>query len=387
MCYHSMLGMERAEKLGNLSKLSLLPEDFKPTDQVKTDIVQSLIVHDPKERPSSVDLLRSGKLPIPMESETTRRALASLTNNASPYYPKVVSALFSQPVEPTKDFTWDMSTTSPSTTELLYQGIVKEELTAIFRRHGAVEASRSSLYPRSSHYSASQDVVHLLDSNGTVVQLPFDLMLGNARLLAKHTKSPVARRSFFFGNVYRGRKAGGQPVTIGEVDFDIVSVDTLDLALQEAETIKVLDEIIDTFPSPSPMCFHLGHSDLLQAIFDFCNVDLNARQLVAESLSKLNIHSWTFSKIRAELRSPLIGISATSIEDLMRFDFRGEPLFRGKRCEHELIRTQTLQVRRSPSSKPSSTVATCLNAFSQHLLILKLLSNTPSDFESMLKYI
>lgn len=112
---------------------------------------------------------------------------------------------------------------------------------------------------------------------------------------------------------------------VGEVDFDVVSADNLDLALKEAEVIKVLDEIIDTFPSPSPMCFHIGHSDLLQLIFDFCNVDLSARHLTAESLSKLNIHSFSFQKIRAELRSPLIGISATSIEDLKRFDFRGKP--------------------------------------------------------------
>ena len=52
----------------------------------------------------------------------------------------------------------------------------------------------------------------------------------------------------------------------GEVDFDIVSTDTLDLALKEAEVIKVLDEIVTTFPSLSStqMCFHLGHSQLLQ---------------------------------------------------------------------------------------------------------------------------
>ncbi|KAI0475053.1 hypothetical protein GGR56DRAFT_495638 [Xylariaceae sp. FL0804] len=62
-----------------------------------------------------------------------------------------------------------------------------------------------------------------------------------------------------------------------------------------------------------------GHSDLLQLIFDYCNIDISTRRLLAECLSKLNIHSFTFQKIRAELRSPLIGISATSIEDLQRF--------------------------------------------------------------------
>ncbi|KAI8957150.1 serine/threonine-protein kinase gcn2 [Daldinia sp. FL1419] len=325
MCYHPILGMERADKLGKLGTSSLLPEDFQPGDKVKSDIVLSLVTHDVKERPSSLELLQSGKLPIQMENETTRRALASLTSSASPYYPKVVSALFSTPLEPTKDYAWDMATPNPTATELLYQSAVKEELISVFRRHGAVETSRSSLYPRSPHYSPNQDIVRLLDQNGTVVQLPFDLMLGNARALAKHTNNSMVKKSFTFGNVYRDRRNGGQPLMVGEVDFDIVSTNTLDLALKEAEVIKVLDEIINAFPSTSPMCFHLGHSDLLQLIFDFCNVDLTARQLAAESLSKLNIHSYTFQKIRAELRSPMIGISATSIEDLRRFDFRDTP--------------------------------------------------------------
>ncbi|TRX96280.1 hypothetical protein FHL15_003004 [Xylaria flabelliformis] len=325
MCYYSISGMERADKLGKLGQYGQLPDDFQPGNLALADIVQSLVTHDVKARPSSIELLRSGKLPIQMENETTRRALASLTSTSSPYYPKVVSTLFAAPLEPTKDFAWDMSAPCPTTAELLHRGIVKEELTSIFRRHGAVEAPRSSLYPRSSHYSASQNIVQLLDQNGTVVQLPFDLMLGNARLLAKQSHPPETRRSFTFGQVYRDRHSGGQPQMIGEVDFDITSADTLDLALKEAEVIKVLDEIIETFPSTSSMCFHLGHSDLLQLIFDYCNIDLSARQAVAESLTKLNIHSFTFQKIRAELRSPLIGISATSIEDLRRFDFRDTP--------------------------------------------------------------
>lgn len=349
MGYHPMLGMERADKLGKLGTLCLLPADFKPSDQVQTDIIQSLVTHDVKQRPSSAELLRSGKLPIQMEDETTRRALASLTNNASPYYPKVVSTLFTQSLEPTKDYTYDMSAGHPSAMELFYQGVVKEELTAIFRHHGAVEIARNSLYPRSPHYSSINDIVQVLDQNGTVVQLPYDLMLGSARTLAKLNK-PVVRKSFTFGNVYRDRHNGGQPLMFGEVDFDIISENTLDLALKEAEAIKVLDEIVDAFPSRSPMCFHLGHSDLLQLVFEFCNVDLAARQAVAASLSRLNIHSWTFQKIRAELRSPLIGISGTSIDDLMRFDFRGKlAIVVPAVARRYTDRSQIHQEKRSPS--------------------------------------
>ncbi|KAI1331968.1 serine/threonine-protein kinase gcn2 [Xylariaceae sp. FL0255] len=325
MNYYSVIGMERADKLGKLGKEGSLPDDFQHKGKVQAEIVHMLVTHDYKQRPTSLDLLRSGKLPIQMESEATQRALASLADTSSPYYPKVVSALFKTPLEPAKDMAWDMSPPNFSAIDLLHQGIVKEELTSIFRRHGAVETPRNSLYPRSSHYSPNQNIVQLLDRNGTVMQLPFDLMLGNARILAKQTGPIEVRRSFAFGQVYRDKLNGGQPQMIGEVDFDIISADTLDLALKEAEVLKVLDEIVQTFPSTSLMCFHLGHSDLLQLIFDYCNIDQSSRQLAADSLSKLNIHSHTFQSIRTELRSPLIGISATCIEDLRRFDFRDTP--------------------------------------------------------------
>lgn len=42
-------------------------------------------------------------------------------------------------------------------------------------------------------------------------------------------------------------------------------------------------------------------------------------------MSKLNIQQWTWQKIKAELRSPHVGVSATSVEDLQRFDFRDTP--------------------------------------------------------------
>jgi len=184
-----------------------------------------------------------------------------------------------------------------------------------------VETPRSALFPRSGHYGPN--VVQLLDPNGTLVQLPYDLTLPHARAIAKH--EPSVQRSFAFGPVFRDKQSGGQPQTFGEVDFDIVSTDSLDLALKEAEVIKVLDEIVLSFPAlaSTQMCFHLNHSDLLDLIFDYCRIEPSIRQAVADTLSKLNIQQWTWQKIRAELRSPLIGVSATSVDDLQKFDFRG----------------------------------------------------------------
>jgi eukaryotic translation initiation factor 2-alpha kinase 4 len=325
MCYPPMMHMQKAEVITQLRRPKpILPSDFNPPEKTQSEIVLSLISHNPKDRPSSSELLKSGKLPVQMESETIRRTLAGLADPSSPYYRKMLSTLFARPVEAARDYAWDMSASVPSSSELLNQGLVKEMLTSIFRRHGALEAPRSAIYPTSSHYG--DNVVQLLDSNGTVLQLPYDLTMGQARMMAKSSITPATQRTFTFGNVFRDKLDTGQPLMFGEVDFDIVTVDTLDLALKEAEVLKVLDEVVCTFPSLalSQMCFQLGHSDLLQLIFEHCGIEAACRRGAADVLSKLNIHGCTWQKVRMELRSPTVGISATSVDELQRFDFRGK---------------------------------------------------------------
>lgn len=322
-----MLGMQKADVIGGLRRPKpVLPADFDPKDSVQKDIVLSLLTHNPNQRPSSAELLKSGQLPVPMESETITRTLAGMSDPSSPYYRKMLSTLFARKAEPAKDFAWDSNVASPTMGELLNQGAVKETLTAIFRRHGALEVSRILLYPRSPHYA--NNAVQLLDQNGIVVQLPYDLTMGHARLTAKaSTKAPV-QRTFTFGNVFRDQQDGGSPRTFGEVDFDIVTTDTSDLALREAEVLKVLDEIVLAFPTlaSAQMCLHVGHSDLLQLIFEYCGVNEVSRRPAADVLSKLNIQNHTWHQIKAELRSPAVGISATSVDELQRFDFRGKHL-------------------------------------------------------------
>jgi translation initiation factor 2-alpha kinase 4 len=352
MSYPPMLGMQRAIVLEQVRRSPpALPADFKPGDKNHLEVLLSLLTHNPKDRPSSTELLKSGKLPLQVEDETIRRALAGVADPSSPYFQKLLSALFSRQIEQAKDYAWDMSSAGPgpSAADLMRQFIAKETLISIFRRHGAVETTTASLYPRSNHYGPNS--VRLLDQNGTVLQLPFDLVMGHARSLARVSAGPVVQRSFSFGSIFRDRHDGGQPDMYGEVDFDIVTADALDLALKEAEVIKVIDEIVTSFPTTSstPICFHLGHSDLLNLILEYCGVQASARRAAAEVLSKLNIRNFTWQKVRGELRSPVVGISATSIDELQRFDFRGtsaRPLLKG----HADVR-QTLQAKPYPSSR------------------------------------
>ncbi|CAD0087378.1 unnamed protein product [Aureobasidium vineae] len=329
MCFPLRTAMERHEVLLKMrEKEHVLPSEFQAPDKVlQGNIIMDLISHSPGDRPSSLELLRSGKLPVQIEDETIRQALQSLTDPGSEYYQKMMTALFTQtPDHRIKDFAWDAKASKepPTAEDFRVRDIARNTLCSIFRRHGAEETQRTLLLPRSSYYTAP-NIVQLLDGTGNLLQLPYDLVLPHARRLAK--QEPSVEKTFVFGNVFRDTLSGGPPRTIKEVDFDIVTKESDDLALQEAEVLKVVDEIIDEVPalSSQPMCFHLSHSDLLELILDFCRIDKSQRPIVKETLSKLNIHQFGWSKIRAELRSPLIGIHSTSLDDLAQFDFRETP--------------------------------------------------------------
>ncbi|KAL9090174.1 MAG: hypothetical protein Q9165_005454 [Trypethelium subeluteriae] len=331
MCFPLKTGMERDEVIRQLrEKEHALPTIFNAPDKaLQGEIILSLINHRPGERPSSAELLRSGKLPLRIEDETIREALRSLSDLNSPYYQKLMSALFSQPPDSLiKGFAWDLEAVKNSKLleagDPLLEGFVRDRLTAIFKRHGALETQRPLLFPLSSYYP-NNNIVQILHPSGSLMQLPYDLTLPYARSLAH--QAPAAEKTFAFGTVYRDMPTGGPPRSNREVDFDIVTRDTLDLALKEAEVLKVMDEVVDGFAplATSQMCFHVNHADLLQLIMEFCRIPAPQHQVTKETLSRLNIQQCTWMKIRAELRAPTIGIPSTSLDDLARFDFRDAP--------------------------------------------------------------
>lgn len=257
--------MERAQVLSKLREPEItFPPDFS-IDKRKDEgeIIKSLLNHNASQRPTSVELLNGEKLPFMVEERAIRHALAILADPKKPGYQQVMNALFSQHPMEYKDHTYDTnpSVNPPRWNQLLLHGVIEDTLTDIFRRHGAVEHDRPLFMPRNKQYS--RDVIQVVDCNGTLLQLPYDLTLPYARLLAR--EMAPAPKTYTLGTVYRKNPAGGQPTNFREVDFDVISYDSLDLSLKEAEAMKVLDEVIDAFPGMSgmKMCFHINHSTLL----------------------------------------------------------------------------------------------------------------------------
>ncbi|KAL8714288.1 MAG: hypothetical protein Q9225_006603, partial [Loekoesia sp. 1 TL-2023] len=355
MNYRLETGMERVYTLGALCKPdSAFPAPFKkdPEKAKQAQIILSLVNHNPNLRPSSTDLLRSGQVPVQTEDETMRAALRALSDPKSEFRLELINRIIADATSIQsstrsldtgsllKGYMYDLQGwPTPDVSESLLRKDVKDHLTSIFRRHGALEVDRPVLLPFSAHYSQHANSVYkLIDADGTVLQMPLDLTLPNARILAKHP-SP-GPKTYTFSEVYRSVPSGGHPRMVGEVDFDIVSYNSLDLALREAEVIKVLDEIVDEFPSMAAvqMCYHINHSVVLDAVLDACDIPSSKKPAVKEVISRLHTGEHTWRTIRSELRNPPVSVPATSVEELMTFDFRDT-------CDKALSRLRTkLQV-------------------------------------------
>lgn len=344
-------GMERVQALSTLRRREhSLPAPFeKDPDKAKhSRIVLSLVSHSPRSRPSSFELLHSGQVPVHNEDELMRTARRNLLNPESDFRSQLINTILSDEVSKNpninqsstaalKDFMYDLQGWHvPTSEESLLQNVAKNRLISIFRSHGAVEVARPSLIPYSSYYSNySSQACKFIDPNGSVLQLPYDLTLPYARILSKHVS--CAPKTFIFGDVYREVRSGGHPRIAGEVDFDIMSYNNLDLALHEAEVIKVLDEVIDAFPSMSSvqMCYQINHARILDAILESCDIAKSKQPAVKECISRLNTADASWSKIRSELRAPPLSIPATSLEELIRFDFRDT-------CEKAIARLRSM---------------------------------------------
>ncbi|KAJ8102567.1 kinase-like domain-containing protein [Lipomyces tetrasporus] len=325
MCYPLKTGMERAQVLKNLRKPSItLPPDFPSEKTRELTIIERLLDHRPGNRPSAGELLHSSQLPVRIEDEMIQQTLRSLTDSASPWLSQVRDALFSKSHDLVKDILYDKTPNAINVDDLVLRGQAKDKLTMIFRQHGAVEVPiHSVVFPKSTVYNVTNRY-QLLDAAGTVLQLPYDLTLPYARMLARVT--PAYKRSFTFGNVYRSEDpgGGGEPRAYGEVDFDILSSDSSGYAVEEAEVMKVLDQVVNEFlvSEKSSVCFCLNHADILEMIMDACRINQAQRPAVLMLLSKLNL-SLSMRDIKNELRAKST-VSSAALDDLDKFDFRDD---------------------------------------------------------------
>jgi translation initiation factor 2-alpha kinase 4 len=290
MIFRFETGMERFMVLRNLRSPGVIfPADFDSNKSNEGKIIRMLLNHNPQERPSSTELLRSDLLPAKIENENVEETIRSITNINSMYYSKLISLLFSQYVDRHKDFTFDFNSGNNILNNEYLTGSerVKGVMINIFRRHGAVEMNCPLLMPRSI-LNDKPHVVRLIDLSGQVVELPYDLTVPFAMYVSRNKITNLKR--FCFDRVYRQNIVGGQPRQLFECDFDIVH-STRPNMLPDAEVIKVASEVLDEF-KVSPYLIRVNHIDVLNAVFDACSLKLEQREGVLLYLSQRDHVDW-----------------------------------------------------------------------------------------------
>jgi eukaryotic translation initiation factor 2-alpha kinase 4 len=118
----------------------------------------------------------------------------------SPHRHAVISALFTQSPTLVRNLLYD-SEVAPSSEHASLNGVVQEQLTAIFRLHGAVDIAPPLFMPATQ--SGDPNIATFLDQHGDLVALPNNLLVPFARLAARSNATRVKR--YHIADVYRPR--------------------------------------------------------------------------------------------------------------------------------------------------------------------------------------
>ena len=108
--------------------------------------------------------------------------------------------------------------------------------------------------------------MQILDSNGAILTLPYNLRVGFARYVARHGVTNLKR--YAIDRVYHARRVSHvHPRELVECAFDVVT-ETPGNLIPDAEIILVAQEIIEAFPSIGIKNYQvkLNHPQLIKVL-------------------------------------------------------------------------------------------------------------------------
>uniref|UniRef100_A0A336LN81 non-specific serine/threonine protein kinase n=1 Tax=Culicoides sonorensis TaxID=179676 RepID=A0A336LN81_CULSO len=264
-------GMERVKTILAIRSPSIILPDLMlkdPNCTQQVQLIKWLLNHDPKQRPTteellSSDLLPSQKLEANELQEMVRHVLA---NPQSRIYKHLIAKCLTQESDILTELTYhtDLMPIFP-----LFE-YVKHKITQLFIKHGAIEVIAPLLSPMSKN--VYPNTVRLMTHSGSVVTLPYDLRLPFIRHVALNGITFIRR--YRIGRVYREKKVFNfHPKQIHECAFDIITPNRGNL-LADAELLFIAYDIVNELPTLQQrnITFRINHTSLLRAILLYCNV-------------------------------------------------------------------------------------------------------------------
>lgn len=313
-------GMERIGVIRDLrSSLICFPKGWNEAQlSAQTKVIRTLLNHDPALRPSPLELLKSDLLPPKMEDEYIAECLRLLSTPNSTYNLQLMDSLFGKREQfeqrEARDFTFDTGSNAEGDHGLdnRFVGVACQHLRSLFHRRGAVELEAPLLIPPNELYNEEQKPVEMLDKTGKVVQLPYDLVVPFARMVARGEQQRFKR--YAIAPVYRNNLlAGGQPRSVLEVDYDIVAPEKTSAA--EAEVLSVVDEILEEMPGfgVSDWVIQISHAHLLDLLLE--RVPTKHRKEALSAIGSLGSGSRSaMLNMRSRLTS--LGISRSILDEI-----------------------------------------------------------------------
>ncbi|XP_043929768.1 eIF-2-alpha kinase GCN2 isoform X2 [Protopterus annectens] len=315
-----------SERISILSKLRLpsieFPEDFDDQTCAKQkQIVLWLLNHDPTQRPTAMELLKSDLLPPAQmeESELHEVLHHTLANIHGKAYRSMLTHIFEQRISPVMEYTYDSDILKGnfSSRTAKVQQYVYETVSKIFRKHGAIKLHTPLLMPGNRKHYEHSEVACLMDHSGMLVILPFDLRIPFAKFVARNSITSLKR--YCIERVFRPRKLDrSHPRELVECAFDIVTPSANNL-LPDAEAVFVISEIIQEFPvlQERNYSIYLNHTSLVKAILLHCGISEDKLSQVYNILCETTSEKLTRREVEAKLCN--VPLSRTSVEQLYRY--------------------------------------------------------------------
>ncbi|CAL8286275.1 unnamed protein product [Lota lota] len=324
MSYRPMTtGSERISVIGKLRTEAIdFPEDFSQYEKgTQRKVMVWLLNHDPAQRPTAQELLRSDLLPPPQmeESELHEVLQHTMANVNGKAYRTMVGQLFAQYTTPVMDYAYDMDHNKGGfhVYSAKLQQYVYETITRTFKKHGAVRLQTPLFLPRNRKLYDGTELACFMDHSGMLVTLPYDLRVAFARYVARINITSLKRYSI--ERVFRPRKPDrAHPRELLECAFDIVTPVTNSL-LPDAEVIYTISEIIQEFPALQERNYniYLNHTSLLKAILLHSGVPedklSHASNILCDAMSE------KLTKREVEAKFCNLSLSANSVQTLYKY--------------------------------------------------------------------
>ena len=405
MCYpHPTTGMERFKILTNLR----LPEVIFPSDvhlylsDQEQRLVKHLLNHNPKERPSSSELLESEYLP-PLEIEEAKQQTMIkqvIQNTRSKQHKYLLNTLFNRQMNNVEDIVYDCE--SKVNNEQLRSRVfeyVCNRLKSILKKYGGLNLNIPTFTPANSLSKFNLNhAFSVMDNNGCIIQAPYDLRIPFARYIARtpNLNTPTFKR-FAIDKVYRSRLVGYHPKQLYECAFDIVNTQTgINWPiLPDVEVLSVLNDIIDSFDclKNRPFTLRVNSIALLKAVFGYFEIDEKQHDLVLRILAESNDRNFVsksndleYSKTPKDYISYML--TSNNILESNKINILTQMLLENeKNSAKELLELVQFYLRRKPQLKQKQAYDSAVDAVRELDCIIGCLQNSCSTFRMRIKFV